>query len=540
MEPQIRSLIDISQTPAAYQAQADLLLERAHWAATLFGRLDLDSTRRITGAVADAAHAGARHFAELAVNETGFGIVADKTRKNELTAHPIIEYYRDQDFVNPRLDHARRLVEIPRPAGVIFALTPSTNPIATLNYKILLAMMTRNAIIISPHPAARTCSIEAAHALSAAAVRAGAPDGAIQIIEHPSIPLVEAVMRAPRTRLILATGGNPMVRAAYGSSNPAIGVGAGNAPAFVDSSADIEQAAKQIVESKHFDNSTLCTNESVIITVPEVAERLQRALKTAGAHFCDAEEVQALRRFLFHDRGFNVEALGRDATWIAAEAGIKVSPRTRILVAPIRQIGVEEPLSREKLCPVAGFLVAGNRAQAMRQARGMLRLAGAGHSAAIHARDAEAILRYGAEVEAYRIVVNAPCSQGAAGFATQLAPTFTVGTGYFGRSSIGENVGPQHLVHWTRVALGNDDRQSLEAFEGIHLDLPGALRPAPADGVPNAARQDERFRPGGQQRRQDTTGPAPPPSAVGAGLDHASREELRRIIAEELRALLKR
>jgi len=536
MQPQIRTLVDISQSSAAYAAQAELLLERAHWAASSFERLDLAATWRIARAVADSAHANARHFAELAVRETGFGIIADKTRKNELTAHPIIEYYRDQDFVNPRLDHTRRVVEIPRPAGVIFALTPSTNPIATLNYKILLAMMTRNAILISPHPAARNCSIEAAHALARAAVDAGAPEGVIQIIEQPSIPLVEAVMRAPRTRLILATGGNPMVRAAYGSSNPAIGVGPGNAPVYVDASADIEQAAKHIVESKHFDNSTLCTNESVIITVSEVAERLLRALKAAGAHVCDEMQVQQLRRFLFHERGFNVEALGRDATWIAGEAGMRVGPRTRILVAPITQIGVEEALSREKLCPVAGFLVASSREQALRQARGMLRLSGAGHSAAIHARDPAVVMRFGACVEAYRVVVNAPCSQGAAGFATQLAPTFTVGTGYFGRSSVGENVGPQHLVHWTRIALGNDDHGTLDAYAAVGLDLPGALPVAPSDGVPGAGQHGASS---GQRPQPAPTG-ANRPATTSAGLDHETREELRRIIAEELRALLKR
>ena len=525
MEPQIRTLVDISDTPAARNGRAELLLERAHWAAAVFQRYDRVRTMAIVDAVAAAAHANAQRFAEAAVEETGFGVAAHKKLKNELTAGPLVDHYRDADFVNPRIDEARKIVELPRPAGVIFALTPSTNPIATLNYKIILALMTRNAIVISPHPAARKCSVEAARALMEAARSAGAPDGVIQIIEDPAIPLIETIMASPLTNLILATGGTAMVRAAYSSSNPAIGVGPGNAPVLVDGSADLERAAKHIVESKSFDNSILCTNESVIVTLPEVTTQLERALKSAGAHVCSAEEVERLRRFLFHERGFNVEAIGRDAIWIAKECGIRVPSGTRILVTPIDKIGEEERLSREKLCPVLALHTAKNRAQALEQCRAILRLTGAGHSAAIHARDPQLTMAYAARVEAYRVVVNAPCSQGAAGFATNLAPTFTVGTGYFGRSSIGENVGPQHLVHWTRIAHNSDAAESFDNYAGLGPELSGALPQAPADGMPGAG------------RAQPATARSP---AGGAGLDGATRDELRRLIAEELRDLLRK
>lgn len=525
MQPQIRTLVDISGSAAARRGRADVLLERAHWAAAAFQRYDRGQTMAIVDSVADAARANAELFAKMAVDETGFGVVAHKKIKNELTAGPLVDHYRDQDFVSPRIDERKKLVELPRPAGVVFALTPSTNPIATLNYKVLLCLMTRNAIVVSPHPAARQCSVEAARVLHDAARAAGAPDGVIQIVPDPSIPLIEAIMGSPRTNLILATGGGAVVRAAYSSSNPAIGVGPGNAPCFVDASADLERAARNIVDSKSFDNSILCTNESVLLTVPETADRLRRALASSGAHICSDEEVERLRRFLFHERGFNVEAIGRDAKWIAAECGIKAQRNVSILVAPIDRIGEEERLSKEKLCPVLAFHVAKSQRQALQSARALLRMSGAGHSAAIHARDPRVVMDYAASVEAYRVVVNAPCSQGAAGFATNLAPSFTIGTGYFGRSSIGENVGPQHLVHWTRIAHNSDGAEAFPSYVGLGPELPGALPSAPADGL------------------TETTPRIPERGASGgafASLDKVSREALRRLIAEELRDLMRK
>ncbi len=523
MEPQVRTLVDISGSPAALKGRADLVLERARWAAEIFQRYDRDLTMAIVDAVAAAAHGNAGRYAEWAVKETGFGVVEHKRHKNEMTAFPLVDFYRDEDFVNPRIDEARKMVEIPRPAGVIMALTPSTNPIATINYKILISLMTRNAIVISPHPAARECSVDAARALAQAAVEAGAPDGVIQIIEDPTIPLVEQFMGSPKTSLILATGGTAMVRSAYSSSSPAIGVGPGNAPVFVDSSADLSKAAKRIVESKSFDNSALCTNESVLITLAETDARLRQCFKQARAHVCDDDDVARLRRYLFHDRGFNIECIGRDAVWIAQECGIRVPDGTLILLAPVGQIGVEEPLSREKLCPVLAYHTVNSRRQAIAQARAVLRLAGAGHSAAVHTGDEQVAMQFAAAVEAYRVVVNAPCTQGAAGFQTALAPTFTIGTGFFGRSSVGENIGPQHLIQWTRLAYNSDASEPFGHYHGLSSGFSGPLPEAPADGVPGS-------------NGYRTPSPSPRPSQDT--LPGVTRDELRRMIAEELRAVL--
>ena len=525
MDPRIRQLVDVGHISVAMRARAEMILDRARWASRIFQRYDRETTRGIADAAARAAHAKAGDYAEWAVRETGFGVVEHKRIKNELTSVALVDHYRDWNFVDPRYDEDTGCVMIPRPAGVIFALAPSTNPVATVYFKVLCALMTRNAIVISPHPAARDCCVDAAGTLAEAAAGAGAPDGAVQVLEEISLPLVDEFMKSDRTDVILATGGVQMVRAAYSSSNPAIGVGPGNAPVYVDESADLKGAAGHVVDSKSFDNSVLCTNESVLITVESVASKLRRQLSRAGAHLCDEAQTEALRRYLFHDRGFNVEALGRDAAWIARQAGFKVPAAARILVAPIRLIGVGEALSGEKLCPVLGFLVARGHRQALMQARALLRYAGAGHSAAIHSTDHQSIMEYAAAVEAYRVVVNAPCSQGAAGFGTVgLPPTFTIGTGFFGRSSAGENVGPQHLVHWTRIAWHEDDRVLAGAAHIGSLKHPGPLPKAPSDGVPGEGRPH----------------PPPPSPAADAPLGReALREQIREIIAAELRDLLK-
>lgn len=525
MTPEIRTLVDISESHAAMQGRADMMLERARWASSVFRRYDRAATMAIVDAVAAAAHDNAGRYADWAVEETGFGVAAHKKIKNELTAKPLVAFYRDADYVNPRVDAQRRIVEIPEPAGVIFALAPSTNPIATLNFKVILSLMTRNAVVFSPHPAARACCVDAAERLMAAARAAGAPEAVVQILDQPSIPMVEAFMRSPKTNVILATGGTAMVRAAYSSSNPAIGVGPGNAPVYVDASADLKKAAARILDSKSFDNSVLCTNESVLITLPEQDQALSQALRSGGGHICTPEETERVRRFLFHPRGFNVEAIGRDAVWIAQECGIRVAKGVRVLLTPIGQIGVEEPLSREKLCPVLAYHVAKTREQAMSQARAVLMLSGAGHSAAIHAADERVIMRYASMVPAYRVVVNAPCSQGASGFATNLAPSFTIGTGYYGKSSVGENIGPQHLVHWTRIAYNNDPDEAFGSFDGLSPGFDGPLPEAPSDGVPGSPRPVPRAAGG---------------ALAGGGIDGAAREELRRLIAEELRDLLKK
>ena len=436
--------------------RARAMLQRAEWAARAFARYDKQTVDRVVHAAAQAGAAKAREYAEWAVRETGFGVADHKVVKNLACTTGLVEAYAAHDYVTPRFDPAAKIVEIPRPAGVVLALTPSTNPVASVFFKALLALMTRSAVIISPHPQAAECCADAARTLERAAVAAGAPDGVIQVVDRPSVPLIDALMTDERTAVIVATGGSPVVRAAYSSGTPAIGVGPGNVPVLVDATADLAKAAKRIVDSKSFDNSILCTNESVLIVEDPVAATLLRHLKREGAHLLEPDEAATVAGVLFPGGRFDVRFVGKDAAWIAAEAGLRVPGTTRILLAPFPMAVPEEPLAHEKLCPVLGLVQVPTARRGIDVARAVLRITGRGHSAAIHSTDPATIMEFGAQVEVLRVAVNVGNSLGSAGISTALAPSMTVGTGFFGRSSLTENLEPKHLVQWARMAYDSD------------------------------------------------------------------------------------
>ena len=271
--------------------RARMMLQRARWAATAFAEYDRERTRRVVEAVAEVAYQNAERFAVMAVEETGMGVAEHKRRKNEACSRGMVERYAGDDFVGIQVDAEAKIVAVPKPAGVVLALTPSTNPIATVYFKVLLSLMTRNAVVVSPHPLARGVCAEAVHLLAEAAVAAGAPDGCLQVVEEPTIPLIEALMSDDGVDVIVATGGTAVVRAAYRSGNPSLGVGPGNVPALVDATADVARAARCLADSKAFDNSILCTNESVAIVEERVADALERELARNGAHVLDEEEA---------------------------------------------------------------------------------------------------------------------------------------------------------------------------------------------------------------------------------------------------------
>jgi len=463
------------------------------------------------------------------VEESGFGNPDHKEIKNRLCSTGLFDHYRDENFTDFRLDIEAKTVAIPKPAGVIFALTPSTNPVCSVFYKAIIALLTRNAVVVSPHPAAKTCGADAARLLARVAEQSGAPDGIIQVIADPPMPIITAVMTSDRINLILATGGSPVVRAAYSSGNPAIGVGPGNNPVYVDETADVARAASLIVESKAFDNSILCTNESAVIAHGAIAARLAEDMQRQGCHLISADDRDRLAEHLFPGGKFNVSLLGKPATVIAESAGIRVPRGTRVLLAPLEWIGDDYPLSREKLCPVLGFYEVPTREAALSACRAMIRNRGAGHSAAIHAEDSATILRFAGEMDVMRVVINAGCSTGAAGFDTSLAPTMTVGTGFHGRSSIGENIGPEHLLQWTKIAYSSAADVPFGDFHGLALPEP-ASRPRLPEG-----KIDYSF---------DWVGgrPSQPGNAAAPDLfepaDAAElRAEIRQLILEELRAL---
>ncbi|HET7430980.1 MAG TPA: aldehyde dehydrogenase family protein [Nocardioides sp.] len=504
--------------------QARAMLERAEWAARAFRTFDKAAVDRILEAVVAAALQHAQEYAERAVAETGFGVVEHKRRKNEACSRGVLEFYRDADFVTPRVDVERRIVEVPRPAGVVLALTPSTNPVATVYFKVLLALMTRNAVVVSPHPLAQQVCADAARVLGAAAEAAGAPAGVVQVVARPSIPLIDALMTDPRTAVIVATGGNAVVRAAYRSGNPALGVGPGNVPVLVDATADLRAAAQRIVDSKSFDNSTLCTNESVVVVEDRVAEAFLRALRSAGAFLLDAEQTDRVRDLVFPQGRFSPAVVGRPATWLAEQAGVQVPHSTKVLVAEFEQVVPEEALAHEKLTPLLGLVRVPSVAAGIKAARAVLRISGAGHSAAVHSTDPETVLAFGAGCNVLRVSVNVGNSLGSAGIETHLAPTMTIGTGYAGRSSVGENLRPDHLLNWVRLAHNADPKVPMGDFTGLS-PWRATSGPVPPYPEPSNVR-------GG-------TPPAPPQHRDRPPADEDDvREELRRIILEELHDLI--
>jgi acyl-CoA reductase-like NAD-dependent aldehyde dehydrogenase len=499
------------------------MLQRAQWAARAFAGYDAATVRRIVDAAAEAGAARAREFAERAVAETGFGVAEHKERKNVACSTGIRDHYAGQDFVSPTLDADRKVVEIPRPAGVVLALTPSTNPVATVFFKVLLCLMTRNAVVVCPHPYAKEVCADAARAMYEAAVAAGAPDGCVQWVDEPSIPLLTALMADERTDVVVATGGTAVVRAAYRSGTPSIGVGPGNVPVLVDRTADLAAAARRIADSKSFDNSVLCTNESVLVVEDAAADALLRHLGREGAHLLDPAARDKVRDVLFPGGRFDTSLVGKDATAIAARAGLRVPSRTRVLLAPFDLAVSEEPLAHEKLCPVLGVLRVPTAARGIEAARAVLRIGGAGHSAAIHSTDPATILAFGAAMRVLRVSVNAGASLGGAGLETNLAPSMTIGTGFVGRSSMGENLNPRHLVQPVRLAWNADASVAMPP-----LDL-ARLWTAPEGAVPGYPRaSNEHPEPHPAQPRE-------PISAEAAEL----REEIRRLVVEELRAIVR-
>jgi acyl-CoA reductase-like NAD-dependent aldehyde dehydrogenase len=482
--------------------RARMMLQRARWAATAFASYDRERTRRVVEAVADVAYQNAERFAIAAVEETGMGVAEHKRRKNEACSRGIVERYAGEDYVGVQVDAGTKVVAVPKPAGVVLALTPSTNPIATVYFKVLLSLMTRNAVVVSPHPLAKRTSAEAVHLLARAAVAAGAPDGCLQVVEEPTIPLIEALMSDADVDVIVATGGTAVVRAAYRSGTPSLGVGPGNVPALVDATADVAAAARCLADSKAFDNSILCTNESVAIVEERVADALQRELERCGAHVLDADEAQRVRDALYPEGRINTALAGKDAAALAMAAEITVPAGTRVLVAPFPLVVPEEPLAHEKLFPLLGLVRVPDAARGIDAARSLLRIGGAGHSAVIHSTDPKTILAYGAAVRVLRVSVNAPGSTGGSGLDTNLAPTMTVGTGFFGHSSLTENLEPRHLTQWTRVAYAT--QEPFGDFSGLE---PWAARPEPA--------------------------PVERPATNGI-----TRDELRALILDELRELV--
>jgi acetaldehyde dehydrogenase (acetylating) len=434
--------------------EARTLVRRAKDTASLLAELSQAQVDAIVDAMAQAATAQAEPLAKLAHEETGYGVVADKVQKNLFSSQKVYEFIRPMKTVGVvRRVEDRKVIEIAEPFGVVAAIVPSTNPTSTAIYKILISLKARCPIVISPHPAAVRCISRVAEVMNEAARRAGAPDGSISWMNTVTLEGTQELMKARETAVILATGGMGLVRAAYSAGKPAYGVGPGNAPAYIERSADVAKAVRDIVTGKTFDNGVLCSSENSVVVDAPLVEEVKRQFVANGAHFMSAAEIDAVGRVLVSPQRLpNPALVGRPATFIAQQAGITVPPTTRVLMAELSGVGRDYPLSIEKLCPVLSFYVVADWREGCERCKQILRYGGMGHTMSIHSRNDEVILEFGLKKPAFRIVVNSPTTHGSIGLSTGLDPSMTLGCGGYGGNITSDNISPRHLLNIKRLA----------------------------------------------------------------------------------------
>ncbi|SBT48719.1 bifunctional acetaldehyde-CoA/alcohol dehydrogenase [Micromonospora auratinigra] len=416
-------------------------------------------------------------LARLAVEETGRGVFEDKAVKNIFACEHVTHAMATVRTVGViSRDEINGIVEIADPVGVIAGITPVTNPTSTTIFKALLALKTRNPIVFAFHPSAQRCSVEAARTVRDAAVAAGAPAHCVQWIEEPSVEATTALMHHPGIATILATGGNSMVRAAYSAGKPALGVGAGNVPAYVEASAKLARAVNDIVLSKSFDNGMICASEQAVILDDAIHDAAIEEFRRLHAYVATAEDKRRLEALLFPDGRLNPEVVGRTAGWLAEAAGISVPPRTSVLLVEVGGVGPDEPLTREKLCPVLAVLRAGSREQGLRYAEQMVEFHGLGHSAVIHTADEALVEEFGQRVKAVRIIWNSPASQGGIGdMYNAFLPSLTLGCGSYGRNSVSNNVSAVNLLNIKRIGRRTNNMQWFKVPSKIYFE-PNAIR----------------------------------------------------------------
>ncbi|MFF6995508.1 bifunctional acetaldehyde-CoA/alcohol dehydrogenase [Streptomyces sp. NPDC008313] len=425
-------------------------------------------------------------LALLAVQETGRGVFEDKAAKNMFACeHVTHSMGRTKTVGVIARDDIEDMVEIAEPVGVVCAITPVTNPTSTTIFKALLALKTRNPVVFAFHPAAQHCSAEAARIVRDAAVAAGAPEHCVQWIEQPSVEATNTLMRHPGVSLILATGGNAMVKAAYSAGKPALGVGAGNVPAYVHRGAKLRRAVNDLVLSKSFDNGMICASEQAVILDNEIYDAALAEFRTLHAHLATPQEKELLESFLFPASGgsgagcepkVNAAAVGQSPAWIAEQAGFRVPEGTSVILVEAGRVGPDEPLTREKLCPVLAVLRAEDEQRGFDLAADMVAFHGQGHSAVIHTEDRALAEAYGMRMKTVRIIVNAPSSQGAiGGIYNGLLPSLTLGCGSWGSTSVSNNVSAAQLLNVKRVSARRNNLQWFKVPPKIYFE-PQAIR----------------------------------------------------------------
>jgi acetaldehyde dehydrogenase (acetylating) len=437
-------------------AQARALARRAKQAWLELAEFSQEHIDAIVDAMAKAVQPQAQAFAELAVEETGYGIVDDKVQKNLFAAEKVYHFIRNMKTVGVvARDESRRVIEIAEPFGVVAAVVPSTNPTSTAIYKILISLKARCSIVISPHPSAVRCISRVAEVMDEAARRAGAPEGAINWMTEVTIEGTQELMKHRDVAVILATGGMRLVRAAYSAGKPAYGVGPGNAPAYIERTADVKQAVRDVITGKTFDNGVLCSSENSVVVDDAIVEEVRREFQQQGGHFMSASEMDAVARVLVTPQRLpNPDLVGKSATVIAERCGISVPSDTRVLLAQLAGVGRDYPLSIEKLCPVLSFYVVSDWREGCERCKQVLRYGGMGHTMSIHSQDDRVILEFGLKKPAFRVIANSPTTHGSIGLTTGLDPSLTLGCGGYGGNITSDNISPRHLLNIKRLAYG--------------------------------------------------------------------------------------
>ena len=508
-------------------AEARSLARRAKAAAPALAESTQDQIDAYVDAMAAAITPQAEALARLATEETGYGVVDDKIQKNLFASEKVYKFIRPMKTVGvvQRLDD-RKVIEIAEPFGVVAGIVPSTNPTSTAIYKILIALKARCPIVISPHPAAVRCITRVAEVMNDAARGAGAPDGAINWMTTVTLEGTQELMKAREVAVILATGGMGLVRAAYSAGKPAYGVGPGNAPAFVERTADVPKAVRDIVTGKTFDNGLLCSSENSVVVDGPVVDEVKREFAKNGGYFMSSAEMDAVAKVLVSPQRLpNPALVGRPATYIAQQAGISVPADTRVLIAELKGVGRDYPLSIEKLCPVLSFYVVSDWREGCERCKEILRYGGMGHTMSIHSRNDDVILEFGLKKPAYRIVVNTPTTHGSIGLTTGLDPAMTLGCGGYGGNITSDNISPRHLLNIKRLAyevtpavVRKPGSQSADSTRAP-LPQPPAAPPVPAGiSADVLARKIDEFLTSRVRlpRGGPPTGPDPPSEPAGA------------------------
>jgi len=444
--------------PVSSLIELDALVARVKRAQQIYAGYDQDQVDRIFRAAAFAAADARIPLAMTAAEETGMGVVEDKVVKNHFASEYIYNAYKDEKTCGVIAEDAvGGTVTIAEPIGLICGIVPTTNPTSTAIFKSLIALKTRNGIVFSPHPRAKFATCAAAKLVLDAAVAAGAPADIIGWIDTPSVELSNALMKHPEINLILATGGPAMVKAAYSSGKPAIGVGAGNAPVVIDEYADIKRAVASILMSKTFDNGMICASEQAVVAVDAVYDAVRERFSSHGGHILSAEDLEKVRRVVFPNGHLSADVVGQSAVKIAARAGVAVPATTKVLIGEVETIGDEEPFAHEKLSPTLALYRRADFAAALDAAAELVALGGIGHTSVLYTdqdRHAERVVAFGERMKTARILINTPSSHGGIGdlYNFNVAPSLTLGCGSWGGNSISDNVGPKHLINRKTVA----------------------------------------------------------------------------------------